>query len=67
MTIEKQPDLFVVVAKGMSLICKDDFIGEKSKDRAYIFLDLDAAKGLANAYTRNFGVPCEVMELISVL
>ena len=69
MTAEKQPNLFIVVAKGMKPISVCDLAQEHMSDGGecpYIYMELDSAKGLALKYYNRYGIPCEIMMLSSL-
>ena len=64
MTAERQPSMFIIVAKGMRLVCQDDVTG--GHEHAFIFMDFDKAKDVALSYYNKSKVPCEICMLSSL-
>jgi len=66
MTAEKQPNLFVVLAKGMMIVSNSDFKDNDNQPSSSVFMDFDEAKNLALAFRKENNTPCEICMLSSL-
>lgn len=68
MTAERQPNMFIVLAKGMMVVGKSDFVKDHNKNdhSECVFMDFDKAKEVALAFRKENNIPCEICMLSSL-
>lgn len=66
MTAEKQPNIFMVIAKGIDPVIKDGFALGQDGSQIFSYYDFDEAIKGALSYYKKYGVPCEICMLSSL-